>query len=87
MKNNPPLYDFIKARNSVENIMFKDYEGFPFIVGQQVRGTWVDDDGRTSYCEGTIIYYEKTGYWVETSDGGITPVKAFWTMYFNEQDL
>lgn len=87
MTDKPPLLDFIQSRERLGNLIFTHYDDFPYIVGQKVRGTWVDYTGRTYYTEGKIVHNEETGFWVETKDGGITPVMAFWTMYFITDDL
>lgn len=80
--NIAPLLRFAQERAKINNKQITDWDGLPFIVGLQVYGTWVNFDGRTYATEGKIIYYEPSGYWVEDSVGGITPVKSFWTLNF-----
>jgi hypothetical protein len=84
-KADAPLKDFGYQRTLADNKEFTHYCGMPFIVGQLVRGTWVDGEGKTYYCEGKIIFNEKSGYWVEDSSEGITPVCAFWILNFDNR--
>jgi hypothetical protein len=83
-----PLKEFGQERGKADNKQFTHYNGMPFIVGQRVEGTWVNCDGRTyGPVKGKIDYNENTGFWVVADNGGITPVKLFWLLYFDTEFL
>lgn len=82
-----PLKQFGQERNKADNKQFTNFNGFPFIVGQRVYGTWVNWDGRTYGVRGKIDYNENTGYWVVADNGAITPVKLFWVLNFETEFL
>lgn len=82
-----PLKPFGQERMRADNKLFTQRDGFPFMVGQKVRGSWVDADGKTYFMKGRIDYNEKSGYWVVDDSGGITPVKSFWTLMFETEFL
>jgi hypothetical protein len=85
--NTAPLKQFGESRLYADNLLFDEYNGMPLVVGQEVYGTWVNFDGRTYFISGKIVWYEPTGFWVESDDGGITPVKLFWQLYFEPINL
>jgi hypothetical protein len=78
-----PLKQFGASRNDAQNPMNEFTIGkHTFREGDKATGTWVDFDGRTYFQEGTIIRHEVSGLWLQSpNDGGITPLKKFWTMY------
>lgn len=82
-----PLKQFGQSRAGADNKLFTHCNGFPFIVGQRVYGTWVNHDGRTFYTSGKIDYNEKTGFWVVDDSGGIRPVSSFWVMNLQTEFL
>jgi hypothetical protein len=82
-----PLKWFGQERAKADNKLFTDFNGFPFIIGQEVYGTWVNGEGYTFYMEGKIDYNENSGYWVVDSRGGITPVSMFWQISFRTEFL
>lgn len=78
-----PLKKFGELRAAMDNRLFTSYNEFPLIVGQKVYGTYVEADGKTYYSEGEIGFGEQSGFVVIDKDGFFTPVKLFWTLYFN----
>lgn len=82
-----PLKKFGQERAKTDNRQFTHHNGFPFIVGQRVYGTWVDPLGYTYGVWGKIDYNENSGFWVVADNGGITPVSLFWTLDFQTDFL
>jgi hypothetical protein len=79
-----PLYEFGQAREKADNKEFTLINGVKAKVGQRVYGSWVDFDGRSYFNKGVIVYYEATGFWIDTGSG-ITPLKKFWTIFFSQE--